>query len=80
MLIKSFERSGVGVYEPIPIEEMKMVNNSIGRAYCMISVLLFNSLPEYTVGDFLVDYDRDAYFLKSKYIAAIDSRFELYKK
>ncbi|HZY36684.1 MAG TPA: hypothetical protein VFE53_08560 [Mucilaginibacter sp.] len=64
------------VTEELSLDEFKILNEEIGKVLSYIIVLLFNSIPEYIVGDFLEPAPLDFYFLKSKFIAKIDEQFD----
>ena len=63
-------------FEKLSIEEYRTLNDEIGRTFSYITVLLFNSMPQYVVGDFLEPRKKEYYFNKSKFIAKIDEAFD----
>lgn len=55
------------------------LNGLLERSYVIVLVFLFNSIPQYVVGDFLVGPDGGInawYFSQSKYISLIDAKFD----
>lgn len=60
----------------LTVEEYKMLNDELAKTFSYITVLLFNSMPQYVVGDYLEPRKDDYYFNKSKYIAKIDEAFD----
>jgi hypothetical protein len=55
------------------------LNNYLERIYAVSIVYIMHSVPTYVTGDWIVENDRssiDWYYLKSKYIAEIDSYFD----
>lgn len=59
-------------------EELRELNIEIGKVYSYILILLFHSIPQWCVGDYLVERDGETvatYFLKSKYFTEIDEKF-----
>lgn len=64
------------VTEKLSLKEFKIINDEIGKVLSFIVVLLFNSIPEYIVGDYLEPTPPNFYFLKSKFIAKIDEQFD----
>ncbi len=60
----------------LTIEEYRALNDEIGKTFSYITVLLFNSMPQYVVGDFLEPRKDNYYFNKSRFIAKIDEAFD----
>jgi hypothetical protein len=60
----------------LSVEEYRTLNDEIGRTFSYITVLLFNSMPQYVVGDYLEPRKKGYYFNKSKFIAKIDEAFD----
>lgn len=61
------------------IEELKELNNNVEKVFSYVIVLIFHSVAQYVVGDFLVESDGSSnkwYFNQSKYINIIDSEFD----
>ncbi|WP_343560888.1 hypothetical protein [Sphingobacterium sp.] len=63
-------------FEKLTTEELKILNYEISLTFSYISVLLFNSMPQFVVGDFFQPGLPDYYYCKSKYIAEIDEKFD----
>lgn len=60
-------------------EELYELNIEIGKVYSYVVILLFHSIPQWCVGDYLVEGDGETiatYFSKSKYFAEIDKKFD----
>ncbi|QDK79451.1 hypothetical protein EXU85_12900 [Spirosoma sp. KCTC 42546] len=61
------------------IQELKELNNDIERVLAVVIVMIFHSIAQYVVGDFMVEPDGQTvnwYFNKSKYINIIDQNFD----
>lgn len=55
------------------------LNSLIERTYAAVIVFLFNSIPQFVVGDFMVEDDGSInkwYFNQSKYVTIIDAHFD----
>lgn len=60
-------------------KDLSEANIRIAKVYSLILVLLFHSLPNFIVGDLMVNSDGSSYewyFSKSKHIALIDEYFD----
>ncbi len=60
-------------------EDLEELNDFLERIYAISIVFMMHSVPSYIAGDWLVEKDGstiDWYFIKSKYIAAIDEKFD----
>ena len=60
-------------------EELRILNDELEKILSGIIVLLFHSIPEWIVGDYLVESDgttRGFHFNKSKFVNDIDRRFD----
>jgi len=58
---------------------LKELNNYLERIYAVSIVFIMHSVPTYVTGDWIVENDGnsiDWYYLRSKYIAEIDSFFD----
>ncbi|MCV2483297.1 hypothetical protein OD917_00050 [Flavobacterium sp. SH_e] len=60
----------------LTLEEYKILNDELGKTFSYITVLLFNSMPQYVVGDYLEPRKDDYYFNKSKFVMKIDEEFD----
>ncbi|MDX1766614.1 MAG: DUF5677 domain-containing protein [Arenibacter troitsensis] len=60
----------------LTLEEYRTLNYEIGKTFSYITVLLFNSMPHYVVGDFMEPRKEDYYFNKSKFVMKIDEAFD----
>lgn len=61
------------------VEELVDLNELIEKVFSQVIVFIFNSVPSYVVGDYLVESNGDInnwYFKKSKYISLIDEKFD----
>jgi hypothetical protein len=61
------------------VQELKELNNDIERVFAVVLVMIFHSVAQYVVGDFMVEpggQSVDWYFNKSKYITIIDQQFD----
>lgn len=61
------------------IDELKKLNDDIEKVFAIVIVLIFHSVAQYVVGDFMVEPDGQTvnwYFNKSKYISIIDEQFD----
>jgi hypothetical protein len=61
------------------VEELKDLNKLIEKVFSQVIVFIFNAVPQYVVGDYLVESNGDInnwYFKKSKYISLIDETFD----
>jgi hypothetical protein len=59
--------------------EVDELNQLVSRGLAASLVLLLHSVPDYVAGDWLVDSDGatvDSYFVKSGFIAGMDSHFD----
>lgn len=63
-------------FDKLSLEELRILNNEIALSFSYISVLFFNSMPQYVVGDFFEPSLPDYYYYKSKYISEIDQEFD----
>lgn len=63
-------------FDKLSLEELNILNYEISLSFSYISVLFFNSMPQYVVGDFFEPGLPDYYYYKSKYIAQIDKEFD----
>ncbi|HNP68767.1 MAG TPA: hypothetical protein PKH16_12745 [Aequorivita sp.] len=60
-------------------QELKSLNELIEKVFSQVIVFIFNSVPQYVVGDYLVESNGDInnwYFKKSKFISLIDETFD----
>lgn len=64
------------VSSDLSLEELELLNAEIGQVFSYIIVLLFNSLPEFIVNDFMEPRRSDYYYNKSRYVAIIDELFD----
>ena len=61
------------------VEELRDLNKLIEKVFSQVIVFIFNAVPQYVVGDYLVESNGDInnwYFKKSKYISLIDEIFD----
>ncbi|MFD0992017.1 hypothetical protein [Tenacibaculum geojense] len=61
------------------IQELRELNNDIEKVLAIVSVMIFHSVAQYVVGDFLVEPNGETvnwYFNQSKYINMIDAEFD----
>lgn len=61
------------------VNELKNLNNDIEKVFASVIVLIFHSVAQYVVGDFMVESDGETvkwYFNKSKYLNIIDENFD----
>jgi len=61
------------------VQELKELNNDIERVFAVVLVMIFHSVAQYVVGDFMVEPSGETvnwYFSKSKYITIIDQQFD----
>jgi hypothetical protein len=61
------------------VEELRSLNELVEKVFSQVIVFVFNSVPQYVVGDYLVESNGDInnwYFKKSKYISLIDETFD----
>lgn len=61
------------------INELRDLNNDIERVYSVVIILIFHSVAQYVVGDFMVEPNGETvkwYFNKSKFINIIDENFD----
>lgn len=61
------------------VQELKELNDDIERVFAVVLVMIFHSVADYVVGDFMVEPDGHSvnwYFNKSKYIGIIDQQFD----
>ena len=63
-------------FDKLSLEELEILNYEISLSFSYISVLFFNSMPQYVVGGFFEPGLPDYYYYKSKYIAEIDKEFD----
>lgn len=63
-------------FEKLNLKEFEILNSELSISFSYISVLLFNSMPQYVVGDFFEPGLPDYYYYKSKFIAEIDQEFD----
>lgn len=63
-------------FEKLGLSELKILNGEVGRVFSYICVLLFNSMPQFVVGDFMEPRPKEWYFHKSKFIAKVDEEFD----
>ena len=60
-------------------DELTSLNELIEKVFSQVIVFVFNSVPQYVVGDYLVESNGDInnwYFKKSKFISLIDEKFD----
>ncbi|MBB4081158.1 hypothetical protein GGR28_003809 [Lewinella aquimaris] len=60
-------------------EELSKLNDYIENIYSFVIVFIFNSVPDYVAGDYLVESDGSInpwYFKSSKFISKIDEKFD----
>lgn len=61
------------------VQELKELNNEIEKVFSVVLVMIFHSVAQYVVGDFMVEPSGETvnwYFNKSKYISVIDRQFD----
>jgi hypothetical protein len=61
------------------VNELKTLNNDIEKVYVVVLVMVFHSIAQYVVGDFMVEPNGETvswYFNRSKYINLIDQQFD----
>jgi hypothetical protein len=61
------------------VAELRQLNDELERTLAYVMVLLFHSIPEWVVGDFLVEDDgstKEFHFNQSRYIIDIDRKFD----
>jgi hypothetical protein len=61
------------------IQQLKELKDDIERVLAIVLVMVFHSVAEYVVGDFMVEPDGQSvrwYFNKSKFISVIDKQFD----
>ncbi len=61
------------------IKELQELNNDIERVLATVIVMIFHSVAQYVVGDFMVEPNGQSvkwYFNKSKYVTIIDQKFD----
>lgn len=61
------------------IEELQSLNKFVEKVFSQVIVFIFNAVPKYVVGDYLVESNGNInnwYFKKSKYITLIDETFD----
>ena len=61
------------------VEELRDLNKLIEKVFSQVIVFIFNAVPQYVVGDYLVESNGDInnwYFKKSRYISLIDETFD----
>lgn len=61
------------------VQELKELNNDIEKVFAVVLVMIFHSVAQYVVGDFMVEPSGETvnwYFNKSKYISIIDQQFD----
>lgn len=61
------------------VQELKELNNDIERVFTVVLVMIFHSVEQYVVGDFMVEPNGETvswYFNRSKYINIIDQQFD----
>jgi hypothetical protein len=63
-------------FDKLSLTELEILNSEISLSFSYISVLLFNSMPQYVVGDFFEPSLPDYYYHKSRFIAEIDKEFD----
>lgn len=59
--------------------ELKELNDEIGRAFTYVLMLFFHAIPSWCVGDYIVEKDGatvNTYFSKSKYFSIVDRYFD----
>ena len=59
--------------------ELKELNDEIGKALSYVLILFFHAIPDWCVGDYIVEQDGSTvatYFSKSKYFSYIDEYFD----
>jgi hypothetical protein len=61
------------------LQELKELNNDIERVFAVVLVMIFHSVAQYVIGDFMVEPNGETvswYFSKSRYINIIDQQFD----
>lgn len=61
------------------VQELKELNNDIEKVFAVVLVMIFHSVAQYVVGDFIVKPNGETvswYFNRSKYINVIDQQFD----
>lgn len=61
------------------LDDLKGLAVLVSRSLAVVLVLIFHSVPSYIAGDYFVESDGSSvenYFLKSRFIASIDSAFD----
>ncbi len=61
------------------VDELQDLNELIEKVFSQVIVFIFNAVPQYVVGDYLVESNggiNNWYFKKSKYISLIDETFD----
>jgi len=61
------------------ITELQKLNNDIEKVFSVVLVMIFHSVDDYVIGNFLVEEDGRTinwYFNQSKYISIIDEKFD----
>jgi hypothetical protein len=61
------------------IQELQELNNDMERVFAIVLVMIFHSVAQYVVGDFMVEPNgetKEWYFNRSKYISLIDEQFD----
>lgn len=61
------------------IDDQRTLNRLVFQVYCVTLVFLLHSVPEFVVGDFMVEDDGSTVqwlFMKSEFMAEIDSNFD----
>jgi hypothetical protein len=61
------------------VEELRSLNELVEKVFSQVIIFVFNAVPQYVVGDYLVESNGDInnwYFKKSKYISLIDESFD----
>ncbi|HEY1055796.1 MAG TPA: hypothetical protein VGE24_11690 [Emticicia sp.] len=61
------------------VQELKELNKDVERVYAVVLVMIFHSIAQYVVGDFMVEPNGQTvswYFNRSKYINIIDQQFD----
>lgn len=63
-------------FDKLNQKEFDLIKNDVGKTFSYIVVLLFNSMPQYVVGDFMEPGISDWYFYKSRFVCKIDEDFD----